>query len=352
MSISKLENINVETALAALREIDERDLPPTPENYCIWTSHLMGANPELSEELRSILKTNGALASSDTQRLFEKHFAQTAIGNQFIEAGGFIQAEIAAVIETLAAAGQTTRAFGETLEEATDELEDVNTPVALGNMIARLTSATQEMQRHSEELEDRLASTAKEVDSLRASLESVRKEALTDGLTGVANRKRFDETLSGLVAQAAMEKRRFVLVLGDIDHFKRFNDTWGHQTGDQIIRLVASTMSRHAEDHHLVARYGGEEFAILLPDAALSEAEELSDRIRSTIENKKLLRRSTNEDLGRVTISLGAAEHCEGEEGWQLVERADEALYKSKQNGRNRVTLAPPREACGGTVAA
>jgi diguanylate cyclase len=204
------------------------------------------------------------------------------------------------------------------------------------------------MSKQNTSLSQKLAQSSQEMEKLRTSLRQARAEALTDALTGIANRKLFDETLRLRKEEADSEKTDLSLLLCDIDHFKSFNDTWGHQTGDQVIRFVASALTKFALPDHLVARYGGEEFAVIMPRTSLREAGRIADQIRGAIEAKRLVRRSTNETIGAVTISFGAAIYAPGESVGQLITRADECLYMSKRNGRNRVTLEtqlPPIDA-------
>ena len=205
--------------------------------------------------------------------------------------------------------------------------------------------ATQQMRERTRVLESKLADTSKEVGALRDNLERVSAEALSDPLTGLANRKRFDEFLKGAHNDSQTTSAPLSLVLCDIDHFKRVNDTWGHSTGDQIIRFVARALEDAAGDDHLVARYGGEEFAIIAPGLASPDAARLADTVRLAIESKVLRRRSTNESLGGVTASFGVAQLLADEDPWKLIERADAALYDSKRSGRNRVSSASPLKA-------
>jgi diguanylate cyclase len=127
----------------------------------------------------------------------------------------------------------------------------------------------------------------------------------------------------------------FSVVLTDIDHFKKFNDAYGHLTGDQVLRLVALALKNNLKGQDVAARYGGEEFAVLLPKTALPAAEIVANHIRTSVMSKELLRRSTNESLGRVTISLGVATWREGDTVATLLERADNCLYAAKRAGRN-----------------
>ena len=125
--------------------------------------------------------------------------------------------------------------------------------------------------------------------------------------------------------------------MADIDHFKQFNDTWGHQTGDQVLRLVAEVMDANLKGQDLLSRYGGEEFAMILPETKIENAEMLANRIREAVESRRLQKRRTGEDLGVITLSMGIAGHVEQDDPESMVERADECLYAAKRTGRNRV---------------
>ena len=140
------------------------------------------------------------------------------------------------------------------------------------------------------------------------------------------------------IEEARSQRTELCLLLCDIDHFKRFNDTWGHHTGDQILRFLASALQGHSRPDYLVARHGGEEFAIVMPRANVKQAAQTADLLRSAIQAKRLRRRSTNEDLGQVTVSMGVARLQPGDTPQGILERADACLYASKRNGRNQVT--------------
>jgi diguanylate cyclase len=163
---------------------------------------------------------------------------------------------------------------------------------------------------------------------------------MTDGLTNLANRKAFDEALERAVQAAEATGEPLTLAVLDIDHFKNFNDTWGHQTGDQVIRYVAGVIAGIGASPRTAARYGGEEFAIILPGVDARTALTLVEKLREEIGSRMLKRRSTNQDLGAVTVSAGLAERLPGEPQASFIERADTALYASKRAGRNRTTRA------------
>src|SRR5262249_41636180 len=156
-------------------------------------------------------------------------------------------------------------------------------------------------------LEARLKTSKQEIAQLQQNLETVRTESLTDPLTTLANRKYFDEALASSLADSLVVKEPMSLMLTDIDHFKKFNDTYGHLTGDQVLRLVAMTAKQNVKGQDIAARYGGEEFAIVLPRTALRDAITVAEQIRKAVMGKELMKRSTGEHLGRVTISIGVA---------------------------------------------
>ena len=161
--------------------------------------------------------------------------------------------------------------------------------------------------------------------------------ALTDPLTGLGNRKYFDRMIEMAVQSSLASGEPLSLLMFDIDHFKAFNDSFGHLTGDQVLRLVALSVRHAIKGQDITARYGGDEFAVLLPDTALRQALIVADHIRRGVMAKELRKKSTGEILGRVTISIGVAMLKQGDDTDALIERADACLYAAKRNGRNRV---------------
>ena len=189
-------------------------------------------------------------------------------------------------------------------------------------------------------LEDKLEKSAGQVKNLQETLDNARKEALTDGLTGIANRKCFDEEIENKINDAHNEDHKLCLLVIDIDYFKKFNDNYGHQVGDQVLKLVANTLVNGIKGRDLAARYGGEEFAILLPETPLNAAGKVADGLRIRIANKEIINRATDTNMGQITISVGVAEYQPGEPIEEWIERADKALYKAKDQGRNQVVTA------------
>ncbi len=191
--------------------------------------------------------------------------------------------------------------------------------------------------RANKALEDRLTLSKSEISNLQQSLEAIRAESLTDPLTGLGNRKYFDRMIGMAVQSALASGEPLSLLLFDIDHFKSFNDSYGHLTGDQVLRLVGLSLKQTIKGQDITARYGGEEFAVVLPNTALRQALTVADHIRRAVMAKELKKKSTGEILGRVTISVGVSMLKQGDDTDALIERADACLYAAKRNGRNRV---------------
>jgi diguanylate cyclase len=186
-------------------------------------------------------------------------------------------------------------------------------------------------------LDARLGQAIELLHGLARRIERAERFAATDSVTGLPNRRRFDETAGELVAAAAPSGRPLSLLLFDIDRFKEFNDRFGHDVGDHVLRLVAKAIAAYPGGERLAARYGGEEFALLLPGLVLADAVRVAETIREALAARRLTMRGNGKQLGPVTISVGAAQWKPGERADGLVRRADIALYRAKQAGRNRV---------------
>jgi diguanylate cyclase len=234
---------------------------------------------------------------------------------------------------------------GENTHQHSTELGDLSIQLrqtaedypAVGSLIENVVAVTRKMREENQELESNLAASTNEISSLRRNVEAIQKEAMSDPLTGISNRKSFDRAVKRLITEAHEGNKSLAVIMADVDHFKLFNDQWGHQTGDQVLRLVAEVMNANVKGQDMLARYGGEEFAILLPGTALENAHMLADRIRRAVESRRLKKRQSNEDLGLVTMSMGVASFKAGDTVATLVERADQSLYIAKKRGRNCV---------------
>ena len=329
----------ITTARAAIETMAERSITPTPENYAVWLCYLTQANAELTVAIDALIKSERPIDDRICDELYVAYFEDVTVGSRMLKAGGKIAAEMKDVVQGLKDAGEQTKAYGEHLQVAQNELSKNEDRAATRQVVASLVGATNEMAHKSSTMELRLIESGREIEVLREQLEQVKAEASTDTLTGVANRKEFESQLAELSIKADAGGGPLSLIMCDIDMFKRVNDTFGHQTGDQVIRFVASVMDRCKPADSIVARIGGEEFAMLAPNTGRKAALAIAEKVRIAVESKRLVRRSTNIDLGKITVSLGVAQRQMFETTSAQVARADAALYASKRTGRNKVTL-------------
>ena len=325
-------------AAAALQSMQERSITPSPENYAVWLAFHGSFPTKLRLEMDMMLAAKRAIDDHVCDQLYVSYFEDISIGSRMAKAGGRIAAEMEGVRKDLQTAGVETKAYSEKLELAKLELAKTDSPMVTRDLVNSLVGATHEMANQSRQLEVKLAESGAEIETLRGELEKVRIEAATDALTGLANRKEFETRMLEMCAASDRGEGPIALIMADIDLFKRVNDTFGHQTGDQVIKFVASVMERAKPTGALVARLGGEEFALIAPKTDCKAAIEVAEGIRMAVESKRLVRRSSNEDLGKITVSLGVCQRWAGEKPTDFMERADAALYESKRNGRNRVS--------------
>jgi len=325
-------------ARQALAEMEVAGVWPTPLNFELWLHYLGDPDGPLGREISRLLRTEEAFTEGTAEMLAAEYLPRGRLSEEIRDAGAVLNRELTSVSDAIATARRSQAAYGETLADASAHIEKAAEPADLRDLVTGLSVATSKVQQENATLEQRLETSTKEVARLREHLEQVRRDAMTDALTNLANRKAFDEELLRACEQAAKDNTVVALAVIDIDHFKNFNDTWGHQTGDQVLRYVASVIGRIAKVPRFAARYGGEEFAVIFPGESTIVVEAALNAIRQEIGSRALRRRSTNDELGAVTISAGLAQMRPGESGSSLLDRADEALYASKRGGRNRVT--------------
>ena len=321
----------------ALGQIKALHQPASPRVYEVWYNYATGYNPKLNQKVNEKLSSSGTLTDSDIDQIYAAFFSPTRVADEIGSFNSKISTEIDQVMALVDTAVRTASKHDASLTDATRKLGRANDRDAIRSIIESLVQTASDMKRDNQTLDARLKASKTEITQLRENLESVRNESLMDPLTTLANRKYFDEALPRHLAEATATTEPLSLMLTDIDHFKNFNDTFGHLTGDQVLRLVAQSVKQNVKGQDIAARYGGEEFAIVLPRTALREAITVADQIRRSVMSKELMKRSTGEHLGRVTVSIGVATHRRGDSMNSLIERADACLYAAKRNGRNRV---------------
>lgn len=330
-----------EFANKALQRIEAESLSPVPQNFELWYVYFAEANPDVVRAI-DILVSNKQKITNERCAEIHQRFLNEAKDNERVrQAGDKIQETINGMSTRVYEVKSATHKYTESLNGMTGKL---NANASMEEVRAAMDSVladTNAMLEKNAQLEIELEKSTLVMQELQRDLELVRKQAMTDGLTSLANRKAFDAELLRINEQALESGETYCLILMDIDHFKSFNDNYGHQVGDQVLRLVARTLTDGVKGRDFAARYGGEEFAIILPQTNLQGGVKVADSLRQIIQGKELINRNTGEKLGRVTMSGGVAEFVKGETIEKLIERSDNALYTAKHNGRNQVAAAP-----------
>ncbi len=321
----------------ALGQIKALRQDASPRNYEIWYAYATGYKPSLNQSINETLARNGNLTDADLEQVYGNYLAPARLSDKIDNVGLRVMDEIEQVMSMMDSAVGSAASYTESLADATTKLGQSKDREGLRAIVESLVQSAQEMKENNQALEARLNASKQEINQLQENLEVVRTESLTDPLTGLSNRKLFDDALSKSMSDAVERSEPLTLLMTDVDHFKNFNDTWGHLTGDQVLRLVAMSVKQNVKGQDTAARYGGEEFAVVLPNTVLRSALTVADHIRRAVMSKELMKRSTGQNLGRVTISIGVATVRKGDTMQSLIARADACLYAAKRNGRNRV---------------
>ena len=324
-------------AQVALGQIKALHQAASPRNFEIWYTYATGYNPSLNQAINEILARSDNLSEEELEKIHAAYFAPSHITDKIDTVGSAVADEIGQVMAMIDAAAGTASTYSSSLAGMTQQINSAKDRDGLRSIVETLVKTANEMEKTNNSLELKLNASKQEINQLQENLEVVRTESLTDPMTGLANRKYFDDTLASAITDADARNEPLSLLMIDIDHFKKFNDTWGHLTGDQVLRLVASSLKQNVKGQDIAARYGGEEFSVILPSTQLRSALTVADHIRRAVMSKELMKRSTGEHLGRITVSIGVASWGKGENSQGLIERADDCLYAAKRSGRNRV---------------
>jgi diguanylate cyclase len=330
----------------ALGQIKALRQPATPRNYEVWYHYATGYNPSLNEMINEMLARSGALSDADIEEVYSTYLSPTRLTERLDKVSARVMNELDQVMSVVDKAAGSATSYSANLAGVSKRIGSADRE-GLRAIVESLVQTTKEMEAANSHLEARLNASKQEINQLQENLEVARTESLTDPLTSLANRKFFDQALAKAIAEAAADNRTLSLMMTDIDHFKTFNDTFGHLTGDQVLRLVALSVKQNVKGQDIAARYGGEEFAVILPGTPLRGSITVADHIRRAVMSKELMKRSTGEHLGRVTISIGVAALRPGDTAQSLIARADTCLYAAKRNGRNRVICETDPEIVG-----
>ncbi|TVQ34930.1 MAG: GGDEF domain-containing protein [Geminicoccaceae bacterium] len=323
-------------ALVAMRD---RSIAPTPENYLVWYTVAADANPTLSRVIQVLDTQSAPYDDERNQELFGRFFGDQTERGVLEALGERIEQRLVDLARLLEQIVVGTQSYDDKLDDAGERLASPLSATDFQGLLSTLRADTQSLRDSAADWTNHTTAHAAEMQQLRADLAAARAEAETDALTGSGNRKRFDRRLRELAALACEQGSSLTLFFADIDHFKSFNDTYGHALGDRVLSLVAGKLREVAGPSVEVFRYGGEEFAALATGLELVSAVEIAETIRRSVAGARISRRSGGEPLRRITLSVGLSQYEPGEPLARFLDRSDAALYAAKNAGRNRTSI-------------
>lgn len=248
-----------------------------------------------------------------------------------------LERELAGLLALVRAHLMAREKYTHSLANAQSRLAELSGAEQVRVIVSLLVAENERMRRDNADYQGRIEDCARQIETLQSNLSGAEEAALKDPLTGTGNRRSFDAVITKTVQDSNEQQKPASLIMCDIDHFKRVNDAFGHQVGDEVIKLLAHVIESNIRETDTVIRYGGEEFAIILPTAEREAATSIAERIRRQFEAKRLTIRETNQNIGQLTASFGVAQHRTGDDVDTFVQRADAKLYEAKASGRNRV---------------
>ncbi len=339
VTAAALEEVDFEYATAvaekAMRSMAQQRVPPTPNNFHTWFKYSLGTSPDLKRAIDILVGNKRKFDTTTNHDLFATYVAPHSSGEiDLNNVSQQLHTVMASAKQFLTVAIADNRSQIKAMNDVADQTEvGVDPKLLVENLLNELAKTVTRATK----LEASFVESTRELDVIRDSLSKSEERARTDALTGLPNRHALDEFFR--VAQiAAMEKGEpLSVLLIDIDHFKLFNDNFGHGVGDQVLRLMAKVLRERVREIDLPARYGGEELIAVLPGADLAACAAVAERIRRSISECSITRRSTGEVLPSITVSIGVGEFQMGESMSDLIDRCDRALYLAKGTGRNRV---------------
>jgi diguanylate cyclase len=319
----------------ALGKIKDFSHPADPRNYATWFTYAANCNPSQNRIADATVAGTGTISPAELEQLYG--YAEPDRTDNVDRLAAGVADEVEQVMAMIDAAVGTVATYRDGLSNVTEQLDRAQDRDGLRAIVASLVEATKSMEVANHALTNSLKASKQEIHQLQEKVETLRLDSLTDALTLLANRKSFDRELERCMGDAVARDGGLCLLLLDIDHFKKINDTFGHMAGDEVLRVVAHSIKHYVKGQDTAARLGGEEFAIIMPNTSLEAAVGVADQIRCRVMGMRFMKRSTGESLGSVTMSGGVAVHRAGDYPWTLIQRADTCLYAAKRSGRNRV---------------
>ncbi len=309
-------------------------LDVTPANLALACEAFSGANPGLARQIVTRTQSGDAITQAwlDEATATTKPPEDSSVRQLIAQ----LEATLAGFGKSTTAARSATARYGDQLQQHVSDLQGADDT----QIIANLADLARAMLDRTRKVESEMRESEEEAKALRKKLAVAQRDAEIDHLTGLPNRRAFETLLETHYREAQAAIDPLSVAFCDIDHFKRINDTHGHDSGDRVIKEIGEMLSRISDDKCHVARHGGEEFVMLFHGLGPKEAKARLDTAREAMAARNLVNRKTDEPFGQITFSGGVADVFGYPDPREALKAADEALYRAKESGRNRIMLA------------
>ena len=331
--------VSSERLRMALPLMAKYKIPLTPENDRVWYQFIAGDIGPIQESIQRSIEAGTPIDEATTQALYRR-YGDAQDQPHIVSAENTIRQLVESMTTSLKTVDSEVSRYEASLGECAQELAGDISADRLQSLVGALSKSTQRMHEGSSNLHSNLDESREEVKALKEELKHAKAAAKTDPMTRLANRIGFEDALEALRADPTTKSTTNTLLIADIDKFKLVNDTYGHIFGDKIIKVVAKALDNLTKGKDIAARFGGEEFVIVLPNATIDGGVAVSESIRRNIANGRIFNPKTKEEIQRITISIGVTEFHLDENINSVIERADAALYRANEGGRNRVEVA------------
>lgn len=318
-------------------------IPFTPVNYAIWYCYAVGKKPEFNLRLDDILNNYDTCPPDKAKVLFDEFLSDKDLA-LFHEISSNFQDTIDDVTNDIDKTIVSSQGFSTLLSQCNSGLNDIknksiNSCDGVLDIVDQLSVESVLMQKNTLSFKTKLESAYAEIINLKETLLTTQEAANTDPLTGLYNRGCFDSDINTFCLDDTSPQKLRTLIFMDIDHFKQFNDDFGHQKGDAVLKVVANKLMSACDDTSKAYRYGGEEFCILGTFSSLTSAFDFTESIRKSIAKLSVKAKGSGKSVRFISASFGISFYGENKAVDKFIERADKALYLAKDRGRNRTEI-------------
>lgn len=312
-----------------------REIAATPSNYSLFFRYMRGTEQDLIASIDTYMQS-GVTFDDDILNELKIEFPDPEITKAVEKNQSSVSKVITEMFHRISDYSGETGKLSDSIKKNASKLSEESTVDEITSVVGTIINDAEEFEEFNSTFQSEIDEITQELSTLKKEYAQMKTVSLTDELTQVANRRALDQQLSSLLEHCHKDEMKSLsLLMIDIDHFKKFNDTFGHLTGDKVLTYVAQRVKKMIKGQDFLGRFGGEEFVVLLPETRLAQATQVATHIQNYFNTTNLT--GSKQNLGKITVSIGVTEYQKSDSSESIIERADTALYAAKEGGRNQV---------------